>query len=747
MSAFVTPLPSTLRSIQRQPPLIHQHNCHLSPSRRLNISTSTTIPLQPRQGLLQTCCSRPPPSASPNDNDQENETIDTTSTSEFLNNLRNGPPPTAEYIESLLKSDRKGDQQRGLLLVRKLPPLTILELLLLSLRTSNNDFIRATAAVALGEIDLSEAPIESRNTVLSTLSDLLATDEDYAVRSAAAAGMGYATTASNTDKKTGTAMIEALSRALLEDSDWQVQFSCLASLGVLGKGNKKVVRILLGWLNKENDLLVQAAVGALGDIGDVEALPGLLGVLGADDMMTRQRLAQALGNINDCTTEPAAIDALRTLSKDRSFIVREAANAGLSGFGVGDRLQQSEGNKDGMQQNAENGKNSMDDKVGETDELEGLVQSLKDGLEGLGMETLDISEDKISDDDLVDREINNILQGDEAGNAEESASDALRRRLERSFSTEWPAGQHPSLSSDTPGSYRHPSNTTSGDDANSVSASLSSSDVVEKKGSSESEAPSTDKEALQKLVEKIKSGEEKQRLPAAIELRKFDVSLAREAVIEANGMHIFKTPHKVRSVCAGILGRAGDVKLLAESLREDPEENVRSACCDALTDAVNINKEMKEEAINVCIERLNDDKHWLVRISSAIALGSIGKGNAEVESALIGCVKNAPNLKLEKIHLAVVRRHAVTALGFLGAVNAVSVFEEILQEPKDGVADIERKSGLVDQTIRYRIAAALSGIECQESVALAQKLVGDRDQFVSEMAQSSLDSLAKRGFI
>lgn len=592
--------------------------------------------------------------------------------------------PTLDSIKALLSSDKKGDQQKGLLQVRDLATSDALKMLLYSIRTTKNDFIQASATVAIGELDLA-VDLNIQNMAIATLAELLATAEDYSIRAAAAAGMGYATEVEGEPRQS---MVEALCRALLEDGEWQVQFSCLASLGVLANDDDEIVDTIMSWLRNDNDLIVQAAVGALGDLKNVRALPGLLGLLGANDMMTRQRLAQALGAIPECASQPAAIDALRTLKKDQSFVVRDSATESLRALGV-------------TQSN--------------------IVKEYTD---------------ELSEEDMIDLEVGNILQGDEAGNASESAKDALRRRLERSFSTEWSPGQSSFYNSDeTAGAANHIGVDIKNEADSSKLQSKEDSTLSENKVDRVDEPTQrtklgrrVDAKEWRQVVDTMKHGNDKDRVLAAIELREFEVELGKEAVREADGMNPDVSPVRVRSVCAGLLGDAGDIEGLVNSLQNDPDQNVRSTCCDALVDAGG-----GDVAIDACIDRLLHDAHWLVRISAAIALGSIGKGVERVVAVLIDCVRQGI-ADVDSVQEQVIQRHAVTALGFLGATQAVAAFDEIASRPD------------IDEAVRYRVAAALSGIACEESVQLAMQLASDENDFVAEMAQSSLDALAKSGF-
>ncbi|OSX75718.1 hypothetical protein BU14_0224s0016 [Porphyra umbilicalis] len=128
-------------------------------------------------------------------------------------------------------------------------------------------------------------------TATATLTALLATAPEVGVRSAAAAGLGYLPP---TFPPATTDGVPALRRSLVEDADWQVHFSALVSLGTLRAGGD-APRVVASYLTDANALLVQAAVGALGDMGDAGSLGPLLRLVAAEDVMVRQRLADALG--------------------------------------------------------------------------------------------------------------------------------------------------------------------------------------------------------------------------------------------------------------------------------------------------------------------------------------------------------------------------------------------------------------------------------------------------------------------
>lgn len=130
-----------------------------------------------------------------------------------------------------------------------------------------------------------------------------------------------------------------------------------------------------------------------GDLGITETVAPLLECLASNDMMTRQRLAHALGCFPATSLEPSVVDALQTLAGDPSFAVREAAVDSLTRYGIP----------------------TSDNATGTEDS-------------------------SMSNDERIEREVAAILSGDfdlrEAEGSkrtEEAAAEALRRRLERSY--------------------------------------------------------------------------------------------------------------------------------------------------------------------------------------------------------------------------------------------------------------------------------------------------------------------------
>lgn len=300
-----------------------------------------------------------------------------------------GGAPREEEVLALLRAADKGPQQRGLLLARRLAPDARLRALLFSVRESGSEWIRATAAVGMGQLRGADAA--TRRAAADALLALLAGDRDFSIRSAAAAGCGYLADeegVAESDRDALAGVVDALIRGWFEDSEWQVRFSCLVSLGCLR--DPRAVPVLVEALKSDNDLLVQGAVGACGDLGDDAVVAPLLDCLASDDMMTRQRLAQALGCFPKRSREPAVVDALGALAGDPSFAVREAAKGSLARYGLP------------------------------------IPESAAGG-----------SEPSLSNEERIEREVAAIREGgadaDAQRRTEEAAGKAWRRRLERSF--------------------------------------------------------------------------------------------------------------------------------------------------------------------------------------------------------------------------------------------------------------------------------------------------------------------------
>ena len=87
--------------------------------------------------------------------------------------------------------------------------------------------------------------------------------------------------------------------------------------------------LLMEALDSDEVILQQAAIAALGEIKATEAVDKILTFASSEDWLIRQRIAEALGNLE---TEKS-ISALRFLAKDMHSQVKEAALISLQRLG------------------------------------------------------------------------------------------------------------------------------------------------------------------------------------------------------------------------------------------------------------------------------------------------------------------------------------------------------------------------------------------------------------------------------
>lgn len=93
-------------------------------------------------------------------------------------------------------------------------------------------------------------------------------------------------------------------------------------------GNLKDPRahdVLVSALDSDQEIMQQAAIAAIGEIGDLDALDQILAFAQSEDWLVRQRLAEALGNLPSAKGE----SALRFLEKDAHPQVAIAARISL----------------------------------------------------------------------------------------------------------------------------------------------------------------------------------------------------------------------------------------------------------------------------------------------------------------------------------------------------------------------------------------------------------------------------------
>ena len=102
-----------------------------------------------------------------------------------------------------------------------------------------------------------------------------------------------------------------------------VRFSAAVSLGNLQDIRAK--ELLMEALDSDEVILQQAAIAALGEIKATDAVGKILTFAGSEDWLIRQRIAEALGNLES----DKSISALKFLAKDLHPQVKEAAEISL----------------------------------------------------------------------------------------------------------------------------------------------------------------------------------------------------------------------------------------------------------------------------------------------------------------------------------------------------------------------------------------------------------------------------------
>eukprot|EP00871_Galdieria_phlegrea_P000828 jgi/Galph1/1746/GphlegSOOS_G424.1 len=193
--------------------------------------------------------------------------------------------------------------------------------------------VRSLACNVLGYISQQERIGSTEHVIVETANELSKVlgdpSEDYAVRAAAAGGLGFLEHVS---------VLDNLAEALKEDESWLVRFSSAVSLGNLK--DSRACPILVEALenedcfkpepvNSEIHMMQQAIISALGEIGCECAEKQVLHFVGASEPAIRQRVAECLGSMKATKN---VIDALSFLSKDANENVAMAASRSLLGL-------------------------------------------------------------------------------------------------------------------------------------------------------------------------------------------------------------------------------------------------------------------------------------------------------------------------------------------------------------------------------------------------------------------------------
>jgi HEAT repeat protein len=211
---------------------------------------------------------------------------------------------TPDSVRELLHSDDYGDRLRAVNQLRDLDLAAAFDLAQLAAHDGNARvrYAAISQLASLGQHDLA--------TVEPLLRRALTNDPEPDVQAAAADAIG------------GLQLRSAyadLASVYHNSGEWLVQFSIVAALGELGE--PQAFDLLQEAVRSDNDLVITAAIGALGELQDERAIPILLNFVAHPDWQVRHRLVQALAQF----PQPAAQAALNTLAADSAAIVAEAA--------------------------------------------------------------------------------------------------------------------------------------------------------------------------------------------------------------------------------------------------------------------------------------------------------------------------------------------------------------------------------------------------------------------------------------
>ena len=177
--------------------------------------------------------------------------------------------------------------------------------LLIEALSDDNQYVRQSAARALGEIGSSDAA----KPLIKLLSD-----DHSRVRAVAADALG----------KIGNYLALEPLKIALEDSNEEVQALAARALGMLGGSG--AVKLLVEALGYENELVRMMAVEAHGELRDRIAIPSLIKTLTDESVKIKQSTAETLKKMNDLI----AIDHLIEGRMDNSKGFRRASAESLS---------------------------------------------------------------------------------------------------------------------------------------------------------------------------------------------------------------------------------------------------------------------------------------------------------------------------------------------------------------------------------------------------------------------------------
>ena len=228
----------------------------------------------------------------------------------------------AELREKVVVNEKAAGQLQALQELCFFPPAQSAPLFIEFLQVSKDELARSQAVFGLALLFETDTPQSMQ--AFDAVKRALLEDESPTVRSAAAGALSYATAPQFECSK-------FLLRQLFEDHDWLVKMSLAVALGAVG--NDESAAQMIPWLRKADpqdcaheSLLIQAVIGALGQLKYEPAVEELERWAGSSDRMIRMQTAEAL---HVFFKSEKAIEILESLLKDGEKQVVQQAQYSL----------------------------------------------------------------------------------------------------------------------------------------------------------------------------------------------------------------------------------------------------------------------------------------------------------------------------------------------------------------------------------------------------------------------------------
>ncbi len=227
-----------------------------------------------------------------------------------------------------------------------------------------------------------------------------------------------------------------------------------------------------------------------------------------------------------------------------------------------------------------------------------------------------------------------------------------------------------------------------------------------------------DPPSLATLLELLGSQDLGERLRAVNKARELSppesLTLLQQAVADENARVRYAAISQLGTLAAKGIDPATLLPILQQSLREDPEFDVRAAAAAALGDL------KQPQALTDLLEAYQRETEWLVRFSIVAALGELG--NPAAFDTLVQVLQEGNEL---------LTTAAAAALGDLGDPRAIPYLEPLIASD--------------DWQLRYRVCIALSQLGTEAAHPGLARLAQDSQEQVAACARAALASLAAKG--